>query len=97
MTVVVTRNVESRFRGFLLSCMPEVAPGLYVNAKLNAGIRDRVWEVLEDWHGTLSTGSILMIVEDKQSPSGFRCKSLGETIKEIVEIDGFYLTLKRVT
>ena len=32
MTVVVTRDVEPRYRGFLASAMLEIAPGVYVSA-----------------------------------------------------------------
>ena len=31
MTVVVTRDVEARYRGFLASAMLEIAPGVYVS------------------------------------------------------------------
>lgn len=95
MTVIVTRNVEDRFRGFILSCMPEIAAGLYVSSNLNAGVRDRLWTVIDRWHAQLPNGSIQMIIEDKNSPSGIKVLSLGEPAKEIVNFDGYYLTLKR--
>jgi CRISPR-associated protein Cas2 len=95
LTVIVTRNVEDRFRGFILSCMPEISPGLYVSSNLNAGVRERLWEVIEKWHRQLPNGSIQMIVEDKRFPSGIRVSSLGEPAKEIVDFDGYFLTLKR--
>ena len=37
MTVVVTRDVEARYRGFLASVMLEVAPGVYVSPNLSRG------------------------------------------------------------
>ena len=43
MTVVVTRDVESRYRGFLASAMLEVAPGVYVSPDLSNGVRERIW------------------------------------------------------
>jgi len=46
MTVVVTRDVESRYRGFLASVMLEIAPGVYVSPNLSAGVRERIWSVL---------------------------------------------------
>ena len=46
MTVVVTVNVEPRYRGFLASAMLEIAPGVYTGPNMTGGIRDRIWEVL---------------------------------------------------
>ena len=44
-TMVVTRDVESRYRGFLTSVMLDVAPGVDVSPDLSAGVRQRVWDV----------------------------------------------------
>jgi len=49
MTVVVTRNVSGRTRGFLASCMLEVAPSVYCAPRMSKGVRDRVKSVLDDW------------------------------------------------
>ncbi|WP_210261151.1 type I-E CRISPR-associated endoribonuclease Cas2e [Enterovirga sp. DB1703] len=49
MTVVVTRDVADRYRGFLSSIMPEAAPGVFVGAELSKGVRERLWTVLSDW------------------------------------------------
>ncbi|MEO0813153.1 MAG: type I-E CRISPR-associated endoribonuclease Cas2e, partial [Myxococcota bacterium] len=38
MTVIVTRNVPMRFRGFLASCMLEIAPGVYTSPGMNRGV-----------------------------------------------------------
>ena len=43
MTVVVTRNVSPRIRGFLASSMLELAPGVYSATRLNTSVRDRMW------------------------------------------------------
>ena len=47
MTVIVTVNVESRYRGFLASAMLEIAPGVYTSPNMTSGIRDRIWEVAD--------------------------------------------------
>lgn len=47
MTVVITNNVPGKYRGFLASCMLELAPGVYSHPKMNAGIRERVWNVMK--------------------------------------------------
>ena len=38
MTVIVTRDVEPRYRGFLASAMLEIAPGVYVAPDLSSGV-----------------------------------------------------------
>ena len=48
MTVVVTVNVEGRYRGFLASAMLEIAPGVYISPQMTDGIRERVWDVLDE-------------------------------------------------
>ena len=53
LTMVVTRNVEARYRGFLTSLMLEVAPGVYVAPDMTKAVRTRVWYVLKDWWATL--------------------------------------------
>ena len=43
MCVIVTRDVPSRFRGFLGSCMLEIAPGVYTQPDMSAAVRERAW------------------------------------------------------
>lgn len=49
MTVVVTRDVAPRIRGFLASCMIEIAPGVYTSPRLSTAVRERVWAVISDF------------------------------------------------
>ena len=35
MVVIVTRDVADRFRGFLASCMLEIAPGVYTAPRMS--------------------------------------------------------------
>ena len=93
-TVVITRDVEARYRGFLTSVMLEVAPGIYVSPQLSAGVRDRIWDVVSDWWSTLQRGSLVMIWRDTGAPGNLRIETLGEPAKEIVDADGVLL-LKR--
>ncbi|NLG68436.1 MAG: type I-E CRISPR-associated endoribonuclease Cas2, partial [Firmicutes bacterium] len=48
-TVIVTRNVSDRIRGFLASSMLELAPGVYCGFRLSPAVRARIWGVLEEW------------------------------------------------
>ena len=91
MAMVVTRNVEDRYRGFLTSVMLEVAPGAYVAPDMSAGVRARVWEVLAGWWMSLRTGSVVMVWRDVQSVGHLRIETLGEPPKEIVDADGVLL------
>ena len=91
MTVVVTVNVEGRYRGFLASVMLEIAPGVYTSPQMTSGIRDRIWEVLMRWHQELGNGSVVMTWRDAAAPGQQRIRNLGESPKEIVDADGVYL------
>jgi CRISPR-associated protein Cas2 len=42
MVVVVTRDVADRFRSFLASAMPEIAPGVCTAPRKSKGVRERV-------------------------------------------------------
>lgn len=91
LTMVVTRDVEARYRGFLTSVMLEVSAGVYVAPDLSAGVRGRVWSVLSDWHSVLGRGSIVMVWRDTASPGRLSIETLGEPPKKIVDADGVLL------
>lgn len=92
--VVITRNVEDRYRGFLGSAMLELAAGVYISTIVNRGARERIWEVLQDWHSSLHNGTIVMIWQSKRQPSGIGLKTLGEPLKTIVTVDDFLLAAR---
>lgn len=94
--IVVTRDVEMRYRGFLGSIMLEASPGLYIGPRLSKGVRERVWSVLEDWYSTLQTGSVVMVWRDIGAPGGLHIQSLGEPPKEIIEHEGNLLVRRPV-
>lgn len=91
MTVVVTVNVEARYRGFLASTMLEIAPGVYTSPRMTAGIRDRIWDVLSKWYDALGQGSIVMTWRDPAAVGGQHIRLLGKAPKSIVDADGVYL------
>lgn len=95
MTMVVTRDVEARYRGFLTSVMLEVAPGIYVAPNLSAGVRSRVWNVLEAWHETLGRGAIVMIWREPSATGALAMTMLGEPPKEIMDADGILLVKRK--
>ena len=91
MTVVVTRDVESRYRGFLASAMLEVAPGVYVSPDLSHGVRERIWTVISTWFDNLGRGAVVMIWRDSSASGGLALCHLGEPPKEIRDADGVLL------
>ena len=91
MTVIVTVNVDARYRGFLASAMLEIAPGVYTAPRMTSGIRERVWDVLADWYYELGQGAIVMTWQDSAAVGEQRIRTLGEAPKEIVDADGVYL------
>ena len=91
MTVVVTVNVEGRYRGFLASAMLEIAPGVYTAPMMTSGIRDRIWNVLSRWYYELGQGSIVMTWRDPSAVGEQQIRTLGEAPKSIVDADGVYL------
>ena len=91
MTVVVTRDVADRYRGFLSSLMPEVAPGVFVSPELSSGVRERVWTVLSGWWDGMPGGSVLMVWRDDAAPGRLGLRTLGLPVRHLADHDGVLL------
>lgn len=94
MTVVVTRNVSDRVRGFLASTLLELAPGVYSAPRISPAVRERIWKVLVTWFGSERDASIIMLWADPSMPCGQSVMILGGPPIAIVEVDGL-LTARR--
>ena len=92
MTIVVTRNAPDRFRGFLASCMCEIAPGVYTAPRMTAGVRKRVWAVMESWFQPGPEVSVLMTWPDRKLAGGQAIQSLGIPRQELCAYDGVFLS-----
>ena len=92
MTVVVTRNVSNRMRGFLSSSLLELAPGVYSAPRISPAVRERIWSVLNDWFNLENEASVVMVWADSTSPCGQSVLTLGSPPIEIVSIDGLLTT-----
>lgn len=94
MTVVITNNVPMKYRGFLASCMLELAPGVYSHPKMSAGIRQRMWKVLEKWHNEQQNpdSSIMLIWSDVSQPGGQGVQYLGLPARTVIDCDGILLS-----
>ncbi len=77
-TVVITRNVESRVRGFLCSCMIEVASGVYTAAAMGPPVRERVIAVLEKWKVGSRGDSVVITWAAPTNAAGQGLHLLGE-------------------
>jgi CRISPR-associated protein Cas2 len=99
MTLVVTRNVPERFRGFLASVMCEVTLGVYTSVQMRAGVRERVWTVLCDWFGAESepNSAVVMTWPDAKSPGGQAFRTLGIPKVDLREHDGMVLVRCELT
>ncbi|MBF0546383.1 MAG: type I-E CRISPR-associated endoribonuclease Cas2 [Candidatus Riflebacteria bacterium] len=97
MTVIVTCNVSPRFRGFLASCMLEIAAGVYTSPRMNKGIRDRVWAVIEAWYSEELAGFIVMTWQDSSLKGGQEIKALGTPSQELFEYDELFLVRKALS
>jgi CRISPR-associated protein Cas2 len=95
MTVIVTRDVADRYRGFLASAMPEIGPGIYVSPDLSRGVRDRVWAVMADWWQALPGGSIVMAWKDDKAAGQLGIQTLGIPPRELSDVDGVLVVHRR--
>lgn len=91
MTVVVTREVPGRFRGFLASCMCEIAPGVYTAPRMSSGVRERVWAVLEEWWMAYPDCSVLMTWPDSRLAGGQNLRTLGLPRQDLHDHCGVFL------
>ena len=77
--------------------MLELAPGVYAYSRMSARVRDRVWDVLRDWHGELARGSLLMCFADASAAGAIGLRTLGEPQKTVVEHEGMLLVRRVLT
>jgi CRISPR-associated protein Cas2 len=73
--------------------MLEIAPGVYTSPRMTAGVRERVWAVIEDWFGVLGGGSVVMTWRDQSEPCGQGVRALGKPPRRFAEIDGLVTTV----
>lgn len=95
LVMIVTRDVADRCHGFPASAMLEVAPNVFCAPRMNPGVRERVWSVLADWHRQEPRGSLVMVWRDLNATGGIGLSHLGTPPRELVEIDGMWLTRRR--
>ena len=92
LVTIVVRDVADRFHGFLASVMLEVAPNVFVAPRMNKGVRQRTWKIVSDWYGQEPRGSVVMVWRDFNEVGGIGLAHLGTPSRELVEMDGMWLT-----
>lgn len=92
MTVVVTRNVSDRIRGYLASSMLELGPGVYSAPRLNPAVRERIWDTLRAWFIAEPDASLVMVWADKAVPAGQNVRVLGLPPVELIDLDGLFVS-----
>jgi len=97
MTIVVTRNVSDRTRGFLASSMLELSAGVYSAPYLSAAVRERIWAVLENWWPYEKGASIIMIWADSRIPGGQRVNMLGAPPIDLIQVDGLVVAKRPIS
>lgn len=95
LTLIVTRDVAARYRGFLASVMPELAPGVYVSPDLSAAVRERVWTVVEGWWEHAPGSSLLLAYPDREAPGRLAVRTLGLPPVELEVLDGLRVVVRR--
>jgi CRISPR-associated protein Cas2 len=91
MTVLVTRNVSARVRGFLASTMLELIPGVYSAPRLSPAVRERIWQVLAAWFPSEEKAVIIMLWHEHGIPGGQAVRTLGAPMIHFSEVDGLLL------
>lgn len=97
LVTIVIRDVPDRFHGFLSSVMLEAAPNVFVSPRMNPGARNRIWDVMSDWHRHEGQGSLVMVWRDLEAVGGVGVANLGDPPRELIEVDGLWLVRRRVT
>lgn len=95
MTILVTRNVEARVRGFLSSTMLEVAAGVYTSPNMTIAVRERIWAVLEKWRVGERNDGAVMTWPDATAGGGQRVLVLGEPPIELATTASAGMVLAR--
>ena len=99
MTLVITRNVPDRFRGFLASVMCEVTLGVYSGPGLSPAVRDRVWAVMTEWFDATFAAdtAVVMTWPDPREPGGQAFRTLGVPKVDLHARDGMLLVRCELT
>jgi CRISPR-associated protein Cas2 len=92
MTVVVIRAMPDRWRGFLQSVALEIGIGTFVSPDMRVSVRERIWQVAQDWFPYQEGGSFVMTWIEA---GNLRHLALGETPRRLLLWDGVQVATMR--
>jgi len=76
--------------------MLEVSPGVYASPRQSPAVRDRIWNVVEDWFSAEKNASVVLLWQDPSFPAGLAVKRLGLPPLDLVEMDGMIISRRPV-
>lgn len=94
LTVIVTRDVAARYRGFLASVMPEIGPGVYISPDLNSAVRNRIWTVMQEWWEDAPGSAAILAYTDGDSSGRLAVRTLGTPPVELADLDGVRVAVR---
>lgn len=94
MTVVVTRNVIPRLRGFLASCMLEIMPGVYISPSMTVSVRERVWAVVEEWFYESEGTAVVMVWRSGKETGNTGISTVGVPPVKLVEMGDMIVSVR---
>lgn len=93
MLVLITNQVPMKVRGFLAACLLEVAPGVYVHPRINAGVRERIWKIMTEWSVEFSQEAfVLALWPAPKSSGGINIRTIGIPQRTLIDYDGLVLS-----
>lgn len=94
MVLICLANTADRLHGFLRSTMLNVHPGVYVAVDLDAGSRQRIWEILRGWYEAEPLGTAIMTFPAKDKPMDLDFETLGMAKRDICEYEDHYALVR---
>ena len=94
-TMIATRDVLPRVRGFLASCFLEVSSGVYFSNQINPKVRQRILDVLMEWYEEKPQGGVVILWPNNEVEGGLEYKVIGQAPRELVNLNGVIVGLKR--
>jgi len=95
LTLIVTRDVAARYRGFLASVMPEVAPGVYLSPDVSAAVRERIWAVMEAWWDHAPGSALILAYADREAVGRLAIRTLGTPPVALRDVCGVHMVVRR--
>jgi len=78
-------------KGELSRWLIEPEAGIFLGNP-SARVRDRLWEKALEKR---NQGYILQVWSDASCPQGYRCRWMGESTREMVDVEGLFLVRKK--